>query len=116
MNTVIRQQLLDIFSRGVEKAITSSAYFDNNQVLFNKDSGLYRYILTESRYYDDKNIIEIQASSKQEGKNDEGEGSFIDGVAFIVLQFVEYAPVVFSYLRYLNVVKNTDYIEELSDV
>lgn len=100
----------------MEKAIKASGYLDNNQMLFNKENGVYRNILTESRFYDDKNIIDIQATIKQEGENKESEGSFIEGVSFIVLQFVEYAPTVFSYLRYLNGVRNVDYIAELSGV
>ena len=81
-------------------------------MLFNKENGAYRDILTKSHFYNDKNIIDIQATIKQEGENKESEGSFIERVSFIVLQFVEYAPLVFSYLRYLNGVRNVDYIAE----
>lgn len=112
-----RRQLLDIFSRGVKEAIESSPYSDNsNGLLFNNKDGLYRDILTNERYYHDNNIIDIQANT-QRNDNEESYSKMEPRECNIIeLQFVEYSPVVFSYLRSLSRVENKDYVSELSGV
>ena len=62
LNTVIRRQLLDIFSRGVRKSIESSTHPINNDLLFQEKDGRFNDITTSDRYYDECNVIDIQTS------------------------------------------------------
>ena len=63
LNTMIRRQLLDIFSRGVRKSIEKSGILDNNEKMFNAVDGMYRNIRTDDRYYTkDDNQVEIESS------------------------------------------------------
>lgn len=62
LNSMIRQQVLDLFSRGVNKAIHSSGVMENNKNMFNNENGIYRGVLTEDRYYKEVNSIELESS------------------------------------------------------
>ena len=75
LNTVIRRQLLDIFSRGVTKAIESSPYRENNDSLFGKN-GCFNDITSADHYYEETNVITIQASTQRKRTNEEDD-SFI---------------------------------------
>lgn len=69
---MIRHQLLDVFSRGVKQSIESSTY-SNDALLFNRKNGIYRDILKDDRYYKDMNKIDIQATTVQSRKGENGE-------------------------------------------
>lgn len=62
LNTMIRRQVLDIFSRGVSKAIRSGGVMENNEKVFNNENGVYRGVLTEDRYYKETNAVELETS------------------------------------------------------
>ena len=59
---MIRRQVLDIFSRGVSKAIRSGGVMENNEKVFNNENGVYRGVLTEDRYYKETNAVELETS------------------------------------------------------
>lgn len=77
LNTMIRRQLLDIFSRGVRKSIEKSGILDNNEKIFDAVDGMYRNIRTDDRYYTkDDNQVEIESSlSGDQERNGDGCGS-----------------------------------------
>ena len=77
LNTMIRRQLLDIFSRGVRKSIEKSGIFDNNMKLFHPGEGMYGNILEDNRYYEnDDNQVEIESSFLGDQEKN-GDGTFI---------------------------------------
>lgn len=76
---MIRHQLLDVFSRGVKQSIESSTY-SNDSLLFNRENGIHRDILTNDRYYKDSNKIDIQATTVQSKKKENDESDSITTV------------------------------------
>lgn len=115
LNTMIRRQVLDIFSRGVSKAIRSGGVMENNEKVFNNENGVYRGVLTEDRYYKETNAVELETSigtDKERMRDGERGGA----VSWVVVGFCEYCPIVFSYMRYLSNISNESYIAELQGV
>lgn len=68
-----------MFSRGVKQSIESSTY-SNDSLLFNRENGIYRDILTNDRYYKDSNKIDIQATTVQSQKKENDESDSITTV------------------------------------
>lgn len=115
LNTMIRRQVLDIFSRGVSKAIRSGGVMENNEKVFNNENGVYRGVLTEDRYYKETNAVELETSIGTD-KERMGDGERGGAVSWVVVGFCEYCPIVFSYMRYLSNISNESYIAELQGV
>ena len=115
LNTMIRRQVLDIFSRGVSKAIRSGGVMENNEKVFNNENGVYRGVLTEDRYYKETNAVELETSIGTD-KERMGDGERGGVVSWVVVGFCEYCPIVFSYMRYLSNISNESYIAELQGV
>ena len=61
LNTVIRRQLLEVFSRGVELTIKKSG-IDNTEKIFNSEDGVYRSVLTDESFYKGSNVVDLEAS------------------------------------------------------
>lgn len=115
LNTMIRRQVLDIFSRGVSKAIRSGGVMENNEKVFNNENGVYRGVLTEDRYYKETNAVELETSIGTD-KERMGDGERGGVALWVVVGFCEYCPIVFSYMRYLSNISNESYIAELQGV